>query len=52
MKQAIEITSYSLMYIHCFMTIGTEIKATLKYCLSNLKDCNVGITDGGIGAMI
>jgi hypothetical protein len=44
-----------------FMRIGTAVQAILRFCLCNLRGCNVGITDGrftkyavemGSGAMI
>jgi hypothetical protein len=28
-----------------FMKIGTGVQATLRFCLRNLRGCNVGITD-------
>jgi hypothetical protein len=30
------------------MKIGTGIQAILRICLSNLRGCNIGITDGCI----
>jgi hypothetical protein len=32
--------------IQSLVNIGTVIQAILRFCLSNLKYCNVGITDG------
>jgi hypothetical protein len=29
-----------------FMEIGTGVQATLRFCLRNLRGCNVGIIDG------
>jgi hypothetical protein len=28
------------------MKIGRDVKEILRFCLSNLEGCNVGITDG------
>jgi hypothetical protein len=28
------------------MTIGIDVPEILKFCLSSLRGCNVGITDG------
>jgi hypothetical protein len=38
----------ALCYVIClpiFMKIGTGVQAILRFCLRNLKGCNVGITD-------
>jgi hypothetical protein len=35
-----------MIYIPSFMKIGTGFQAILKFCLRNLRDYNVGITDG------
>jgi hypothetical protein len=37
--------SYGMMYIPIFTKIGTGVQAILRFCLGNLMDCNVGITD-------
>lgn len=37
--------SYGIIYIPIFIKIGTGVKAILRFCLGNLTDCNVGITD-------
>jgi hypothetical protein len=47
MMYAIELASDVMIYIPSFMKIGTGIQAMLRFCLSNLRGCNVGITDGG-----
>jgi hypothetical protein len=31
-----------------FITIGSGLQVILRFCLSNLKECNFGIIDGGI----
>jgi hypothetical protein len=38
--------SDGMIYIQRFMKIGTDVQAILGFCLSNLKGCKVGITDG------
>jgi hypothetical protein len=40
-KYAVDISSFLL-----FMKIGTGVQAVLRFCLRNLRGCNVGITDG------
>jgi hypothetical protein len=42
---AVEIGSGGIIYIRSCIKIGTGIQAILRFCLSNLKVCNVGITD-------
>jgi hypothetical protein len=42
----IEVISNGTIYISSFIKIGTGVQAILSFCLSNLKGCNVGITDG------
>jgi hypothetical protein len=46
MKCAIEMGSDGMIYIQCFVKIGTGVQEILRFCLSNLNGCNVGITDG------
>jgi hypothetical protein len=29
-----------------YMKIGTGIQAIIRFCLSSMRSCNVGITDG------
>jgi hypothetical protein len=41
----LEMASCGMIYIPSLMKIGTNIHVILKFCLSNLKRCNVGITD-------
>jgi hypothetical protein len=48
MMYAVEMASCGMIYITGFMKIGTGVQAILRFCLSNLKGCNVGITGGGI----
>jgi hypothetical protein len=40
MKDAFE------MHIPSFLKFGTGVQAMLRFCLSNLRGCNVGISDG------
>jgi hypothetical protein len=35
-----------MIYIQRFMKIGTGVQAILRFRLSNLKGCNIGIIDG------
>jgi hypothetical protein len=46
MKYGVEMASDDMIYISSFMKIGTSVQAILKFCLRNLRDCEVGITDG------
>jgi hypothetical protein len=42
----LEMGSGGMMYIRSLMKTGTGVQAILRFCLSNLNGCNVGITDG------
>jgi hypothetical protein len=46
MKYAVEMASCGIIYIPSYMKIDTGVQATVKFCLRNFRDCNVGITDG------
>jgi hypothetical protein len=46
MIYAIQMTSDGMTYIPSFVKIYTGIKAVLRFCLRNLRGCNIGITDG------
>jgi hypothetical protein len=48
MKYAVEMGSDDMIGTQNFLKIGTGGQAILRYCLSNLKSSNVGITDGEI----
>jgi hypothetical protein len=48
MKYTVEMGSGGFIYIKSFMKIGRGVQAILRFCLSNLTYCNVGITNGGI----
>jgi hypothetical protein len=45
MKCAIEMGSGSMIHILSFVKIDTGIQAILRFCLRNLRGCNVGITN-------
>jgi hypothetical protein len=44
-KYAVEIASSDMVYVPSLMYIGTGVQALLTFCLSNLRYCNVGITE-------
>jgi hypothetical protein len=46
MKRAVEMSSGGMIYVQSSMKIDTGVQAILRFCLSNLKGCNVGIIDG------
>jgi hypothetical protein len=46
MKYAVEMASYTMVYILSFMEIGTDVQAILKFGLRNLRYFSVGIIDG------
>jgi hypothetical protein len=46
MMYTVEMTSCGMIYLSSFMKIGTGVQAILRFCLRNLRGCNVGITDG------
>jgi hypothetical protein len=52
MKHIVEIVSCGIIHIPSFMKFGTGVQAILRFCISNLRVHNVGITDvccyGGI----
>jgi cytochrome c553 len=41
-----EMASYGKIYIPSFMKIGAGLQKLLRFCLSNLRGCNVGIIEG------
>jgi hypothetical protein len=45
MKCTSEMHSSGMIYTEHFMKIGIDVEAVSRFCLSNLKDCNVGVTD-------
>jgi hypothetical protein len=38
--------SGAMLYILSFIKIGSGLQTVSIFCLNNLRDCNVGITDG------
>jgi hypothetical protein len=42
----IEMASCGIIYIPSFVKIGTGVQVILSFYFINLKDCNVGITEG------
>jgi hypothetical protein len=46
MFDAVEMVLYIMIYIPIIMKTGTGVQAMLRFRLGNLRDCNVGITDG------
>jgi hypothetical protein len=45
MKYAVEMASCCIIHVPSFMKTGTCVQAILRFCLRNLRGCNVGITD-------
>jgi hypothetical protein len=45
MKCVTEIGSDGMIYVPSFMKIGAGIQPILRFCLSNLRSCNVGMTE-------
>jgi hypothetical protein len=45
MKYAIKMASCSMIYTPGFMKIDKDAQPISRFCLSNLRGCNVGITD-------
>jgi hypothetical protein len=46
MKHGIGMASCGMIYTPSFVKTGTTVQAILRFCLRNLRRCNVGITDG------
>jgi hypothetical protein len=47
MMYIVEMDSGGTIYTPSFMKIYTGVQAILRFCLSHLRGCNVGIADGG-----
>jgi hypothetical protein len=45
MMYAIEVASCCMIYLSSFMKISASHQAILRFCLSKMTGCNVGITD-------
>jgi hypothetical protein len=48
MKYPFGMALYGMMCIPSFMKTERGVQTMLRFCLSNLNDCNVGIIDGEI----
>jgi hypothetical protein len=46
MKCTVEMGSDGMTYAPSFRETGTGVEGILRFCLSNMKGCNVGSTDG------
>jgi hypothetical protein len=46
MLYAVETASCGMIYFQSFMKIDTGVQAILRFCLRNLRGCDVGITEG------
>jgi hypothetical protein len=47
MNYSIEMSSDDMIYLPGFMKTCTGVQEILRFCLSNLRGCNVCITDVG-----
>jgi hypothetical protein len=47
MMHVIEVASCGSIYLPSFMEIATGIQAILRFCLSSLNGCDVGVADEG-----
>jgi hypothetical protein len=47
MKYAVKMVSCSVMYIPSFIKTGASVETILRFFLSNLGRCNIGIFDRG-----
>jgi hypothetical protein len=45
MMYTVGMPSCGMIFSPSFMKIGTGVQAVLRFCLRNLKGCNVGISD-------
>jgi hypothetical protein len=46
MKYAVEMALCGMYYLPSFKKIATGVQAILRFCLGNLRGCDVGITVG------
>jgi hypothetical protein len=44
MKYDFEMASRGKIYLPGFMKYGGGVKEILRFCLSNMRNCNIGIT--------
>jgi hypothetical protein len=47
-KYSVEMASCGVIYIPSFLKTGSGILVILRVHLSNLRGCNIGITDGDL----
>jgi hypothetical protein len=45
MKHAVEMASFGMIYVPSVLKIGIGVQRVLRFCLSNLRGCNVGVID-------
>jgi hypothetical protein len=48
MKYAVEVYSCGVIYVPSFMKSSICVQVIFRFWLSNLGECNVGITDGNL----
>jgi hypothetical protein len=46
MTYDVYIASFGAKYIPSVMKIGIDVQAVLRFCLRNLRGCNIAITGG------
>jgi hypothetical protein len=46
MKWSVEMGSDGMIHIPSFIKIGISVEGILRHCPSNLKGCNVSVTEG------
>jgi hypothetical protein len=46
MKYAVGMASCGMIYVSSFMKTSTGVQAILRFCLRNVRGCNVSVTDG------
>jgi hypothetical protein len=42
---AVEMASCGMIFLPSYMKTGAGVQAVLKFCLRNLRGCNVGISE-------
>jgi hypothetical protein len=46
MMYAVEMPSCGIIFLQSSPKIGKDVEGILRFCLSSLKGCDVGISDG------
>jgi hypothetical protein len=46
MMYAVEIPSCGMMFLQSCLKIGEGVEGIFRFCLSSLKGCDAGISDG------